>query len=204
MNPGSVAIHVADTGHGLPTDDSESVFKAFHTTKPDGMGMGLGHQPIDPPKPHSGRLVADNTDDRGAVFSVIPATAAGELAVAAPTKPTVCIVDDDASVRGSLVALMECSGYRVTSFPSAEALLSEPGNADFDLLIVDVRLPGISGLELLERLVGSEKTIHAVVVTGHADHHSLHSSAGKANVTFLSKPCPPDQLLGIVNDALGS
>lgn len=113
-------------------------------------------------------------------------------------KPIIGIIDDDVSVRGSLVALIECSGYSAASFSSAEEFLQEGALPQAKFLIVDVRLPGMSGIELLDQLSNTGLTRPAVVVTGHADSRELHQAPKLAEVCFLSKPCAPEKLLELI------
>jgi len=117
-------------------------------------------------------------------------------------KPVIGIVDDDLSVRGSLVALVECSGYSAVSFGSAEEFLQEGALPQARFLIVDVRLPGMSGIELLDRLSDTGLTRPAVVVTGHADGQQLRQTPKLAGVSFLSKPCAPEELLEVIAAAI--
>ena len=113
-------------------------------------------------------------------------------------KPIIAIVDDDVSVRGSLVALVQCSGYSAVSFSSAEEFLQEDALPEAKFLIVDVRLPGMSGIELLAQLANTGRTRPAVVVTGHADSQELQQAPQLAGVCFLSKPCAPEALLEVI------
>ena len=113
-------------------------------------------------------------------------------------KPIIGIIDDDASVRGSLVALIECSGYAAAPFSSAEEFLEVGALPQARFLIVDVRLPGMSGIELLDCLSNTGLTRPTVVVTGHADGQQLRQGPKRGEVWFLSKPCAPEELLAVI------
>jgi two-component system response regulator FixJ len=117
-------------------------------------------------------------------------------------KPLVGIVDDDVSVRHSLVALVQCSGYSTVSFASAEEFLQAGPFPDVKFLIVDVRLPGMSGIELLDHLANTGVAKPAVVITGHADIQELGQSPHLADVSLLSKPCAPEKLLKIIANSV--
>lgn len=117
-------------------------------------------------------------------------------------KPVVCIVDDDHAVRESLVSLVQCCGYSALPFASAEQFLEGGEISRADFLIVDVRLPGMTGIELLDRLAMAGQTIPAVVVTGHADSEELGQSPNLGDVVFLSKPSDPEELLAAISAAV--
>ncbi|HRL23146.1 MAG TPA: response regulator transcription factor, partial [Alcaligenes sp.] len=82
---------------------------------------------------------------------------------------TIYVVDDDEAVRDSLRWLLEANGYRVRCFASGEEFLSAYDPAQVAVLIVDVRMPGMSGLELQENLIARKATIPIVFITGHGD-----------------------------------
>jgi len=105
-----------------------------------------------------------------------------------PTSNTVFIVDDDEAVRDSLRWLLEANGYRVRAFESAEAFLAAYDPAVVGVLIVDVRMPGMSGLELQEHLRAREIPIPVVFITGHGDVPMAVATIKKGAVDFLEKP----------------
>jgi FixJ family two-component response regulator len=105
-----------------------------------------------------------------------------------PVASTVYIVDDDEAVRDSLRWLLEANTYRVRAFSSAEAFLSEYNDDQPGILIVDVRMPGMSGLELQEQLIIRKSTMPIVFITGHGDVPMAVSTLKKGAVDFLEKP----------------
>ena len=82
---------------------------------------------------------------------------------------TVFIVDDDEAVRDSLRWLLEANGYHVSAFASAESFLTAFDDKTAGVLIVDVRMPGMSGLELQEQLIARKSSMPIVFITGHGD-----------------------------------
>ena len=82
---------------------------------------------------------------------------------------TVFIVDDDEAMRDSLTWLLEGNGYQVRSFNSAEQFLSAYDASQVSCLILDVRMPGMSGPELQERMIAENIDIPIVFITGHGD-----------------------------------
>lgn len=109
------------------------------------------------------------------------------------------IIDDDAPVRDSMGAVIEILGCDVQSWESAEQFLSDHVRSRIDLLIIDVRLPGMSGLELLQHLAAEGLTPPCVVMTGHADVQDAELQFWPNKISVLAKPCAPGNLLEIIS-----
>jgi len=114
------------------------------------------------------------------------------------TASTVYIVDDDEAVRDSLRWLLEANNYRVRAFPSGESFLAEYDEKRPGVLIVDVRMPGMSGLELQEQLIVRKSTMPIVFITGHGDVPMAVSTIKKGAIDFLEKPFNETELREIV------
>lgn len=114
------------------------------------------------------------------------------------TASTVYIVDDDEAVRDSLRWLLEANNYRVKAFPSGESFLAEYDEKRPGVLIVDVRMPGMSGLELQEQLIARKSTMPIVFITGHGDVPMAVSTIKKGAIDFLEKPFDETDLREIV------
>jgi RNA polymerase sigma factor (sigma-70 family) len=114
------------------------------------------------------------------------------------TASTVYIVDDDEAVRDSLRWLLEANNYRVRAFPSGESFLAEYDEKRPGVLIVDVRMPGMSGLELQEQLIARKSTMPIVFITGHGDVPMAVSTIKKGAIDFLEKPFDESDLREIV------
>ncbi len=111
---------------------------------------------------------------------------------------TIFIVDDDEAVRDSLRWLLEANGYRVKSFSGAEEFLQAYDPEQVGVLIVDVRMPGMSGLELQETLIARQAPLPIVFITGHGDVPMAVSTMKKGAVDFLEKPFNESDLREIV------
>ena len=111
---------------------------------------------------------------------------------------TIYIVDDDEAVRDSLRWLLEAHGYRVKSFTGAEEFLQAYDPEQVAVLIVDVRMPGMSGLELQEILIARQAPLPIVFITGHGDVPMAVSTMKKGAVDFLEKPFNEADLREIV------
>jgi FixJ family two-component response regulator len=116
--------------------------------------------------------------------------------------PMVFVVDDDASVRTSLVRVMASAGYAVEAFESARDFLARDPFVGPCCLVLDVRMPGLTGLEVQEALASSERRMAIVFITGHGDiSMSVKAMKGGA-VDFLTKPFDIETLLDAVGRAL--
>jgi len=116
--------------------------------------------------------------------------------------PLVCVVDDDESVRESLPPLLGTEGYGVAAYASAEDFLASTSLARADCLILDVRMPGMTGPELQRELAVRRLEIPIVFVTAHDDEDILPQLIGRGAVACLRKPFSEETLLGAVEDAL--
>ena len=118
-------------------------------------------------------------------------------------KLLVAIVDDDASIRNGTRDLLKSAGFWTATFEDAESFLASPSRATTACLVADMRMPGMTGLELYEALVTSGDRIPTVLITAYPDEVAL-SRAREAGITcYLSKPFTPDDLLSCVGEALG-
>jgi FixJ family two-component response regulator len=111
---------------------------------------------------------------------------------------TIFIVDDDEAVRDSLRWLLEANGYRVKSFGGAEEFLNAYDSDQIGVLIADVRMPGMSGLELQEELIARKAPLPIVFITGHGDVPMAVSTMKKGAIDFLEKPFNETDLRTIV------
>ena len=115
---------------------------------------------------------------------------------------TIAIVDDDPSVRRGLERLLRSAGYRVESFASAPEFLARSGSPDLDCLILDVSLPGQTGLHLHDALLAHGQHIPVIFITGHGDA-AMAARAMKAGAAdFLSKPFEDEVLLRAIEQAM--
>lgn len=119
-----------------------------------------------------------------------------------PPEALVYLVDDDASVREALGSLLRACGLRVEAFDSAEAFLASAGAAVPSCLVLDVRMPGLSGLELQRKISLERPGLAIVFISGHGDI-PMAVRAIKAGATqFLTKPVHDEDLLAAIRQAL--
>jgi len=114
----------------------------------------------------------------------------------------ISVVDDDDSVRESLRGLLRSVTFGVEVFASAEEFLSSDRVRETDCLILDVRMPGMSGLELHRRLVSSHPHLPVSFITAHGDEELRSRALRGGAVDYLLKPFSDDALLNAVQTAL--
>jgi FixJ family two-component response regulator len=116
--------------------------------------------------------------------------------------PTVHIVDDDAPFRTAIRRVLEASGYRVALFDSAEQLLAELAAGEPGCILLDVRMPGLSGPQLQERLTALGNRLPIVFLTGHGDIPMSVQAIKAGAEDFLTKPVAREKLVASVERAL--
>ena len=119
-----------------------------------------------------------------------------------PKKGTVYVVDDDEGVRDSLQWLLEGKDYRVRCFDSAETFLSRYDAREVACLIVDIRMGGMTGLELQDRLLERKSPLHIVFITGHGDVPMAVDTMKKGAMDFIQKPFQENALVDLVERML--
>jgi FixJ family two-component response regulator len=116
--------------------------------------------------------------------------------------PVVYIVDDDASVRKSLTRVVAAAGYQVHAFASARDYLAREPSGGPSCLVLDVRMPGLTGLDLQKALAGGEHRTAIIFITGHGDIAMSVTAMKAGAVDFLTKPFAGKDLLDAIQRAL--
>jgi FixJ family two-component response regulator len=121
-----------------------------------------------------------------------------------PARSLICIVDDDESVRESLLGLLCALGHDTQSFASAEDFLANGALSNVGCVILDATMPGMSGADLQDRLSAEERPIPIVFITARAEEGLLAQFMERGAVACLTKPFTEDDLLSAVAAASGS
>jgi CheY-like chemotaxis protein/nitrogen-specific signal transduction histidine kinase len=223
---GRVFCEVADTGIGMTEQVRLHVFDPFFTTKREkGKGFGLSgaYAIVDR---HGGEITVQSEPNKGCVITVwlpLPDDAAAETqpapgrtaatpAAAAPAPPPaprpqgakILVVDDSEEVREVLRELLSRHGYTVVTAPDGESGLVELETHSFDLAMVDLGLPGISGLEVANRLKPRWPGTQVALMTGYGDRLGSESTHPTGVDFVLAKPFSLDQLRSVVDHALAN
>jgi FixJ family two-component response regulator len=119
-----------------------------------------------------------------------------------PVGQQIFVVDDDDAQRDSLVWLLESHGHAVRAFPSAENFLAGWDGNPAGCLLLDVRMPGMSGLELFEELARRHCPLPVILITGHGDVAMAVEALKKGVVDFIEKPFSAEEMLKTVGHCL--
>ena len=118
-------------------------------------------------------------------------------------KPLIAILDDDESMRDATDNLLQSAGFSTATFPDAESFLSSAIRSRAACVVADMRMPGMTGLQMYQQLRARGEQIPTVLITAYPGS-SLRTQARQAGITCcLSKPFAPDELLECVHEALG-
>jgi two-component system response regulator FixJ len=118
--------------------------------------------------------------------------------------PTVFIVDDDAAIRFAMQALMDSVNLNHEIFGSADEFLEKVGDQRPGCLVLDIRMPGLGGLELQEELIKRGNTLPIIFITGHGDVPMAVEAMQKGAVDFIQKPFRDQELLDRIREALAT
>ena len=117
-------------------------------------------------------------------------------------KPLIAVVDDDSSLRESTQLLLRSAGYRAEVFASAREFLDSPRIDETACLMLDVRMPGMDGLELQRFLNEAQRQIPIIFITAHATDDAEQRARKAGAVDFLRKPVNEERLLSAIQTAL--
>src|SRR5437879_7025001 len=117
-------------------------------------------------------------------------------------RPPVYVVDDDASVRDAVGSLIRSAGLMVETFGSAREFLASPRRDAPGCLVLDVELPGLSGLDLQQQLANAGLRIPIIFLTGHGDIPMSVRAMKAGALEFLTKPVDGDELLGAIRQGI--
>ncbi len=119
-----------------------------------------------------------------------------------PSDPIVHVIDEDDAARDSLAFLLETSGFPVQTYVSAVAFLDQIADAEPGCIVSDMRMPGLTGLDLLRHLRTRQVNWPVIVITGQGDVALAVESIRAGAVDFIEKPYHHEELLGAVQSAL--
>ena len=119
-----------------------------------------------------------------------------------PKMPVIAIVDDDESFRRATTSFVRSLGYGTASFDSAEAFLKSEHVSDADCLITDVQMPGMTGIELQDRLIAQGRYLPVIFITAFPEMRARAQALASGAIGFLAKPFDDRNLITCLNEAL--
>lgn len=196
-----VMLRVADTGNGIEAAVLPHIFEPFFTTKPTGKGTGLGLSTVyGIVKQSGGGIQVESQVGHGTVFRIyLPATAddsrkhaeraAAQQQIAGGSE-TILLTEDEPELRELTRIFLQSYGYKVLEAASgAQAIrIAEECPDPIHLLLTDVIMPGMSGRQLGERIVGKRPQIKIVYMTGYTDDMVVQHRVLEPGVQLLQKP----------------
>jgi PAS domain S-box-containing protein len=217
-----VRLQVVDSGPGIPADIVGKIFDPFFTTKPEGAGTGLGLSICyGIANDHGGRIwVESEADGSGAVFSVeLPRDARTRQRITPPPMPAitappaaaadgrlaVLLIDDEESLRKAVLTFLKRRGMRAVGVGDGADALKALGNMRFDVIVSDVRMPGMSGREFLDRLRQEYPAMVSRLIfsTGDTFASDTASLLREAGVPSLVKPYDFAKLETMLHEVAG-
>ncbi len=187
-------LRVSDSGPGVPPAEVQSLFTPYFTTRRDGTGLGLA-------------IVRRIAIEHGWQCEYQPRRGGAHTSWSREFMPhnrrTVLVVDDEVDQRELLGGFVKTLGYQVREASSGEEALRCIAEADVDMVLLDVRLGGMSGIATLAEIRKRSDTLPVMLVTAHADLKQAVSAVKGGADDYLSKPVDLDELRVALLDAMG-
>jgi PAS domain S-box-containing protein len=214
---GHIRISFKDDGGGISQEVKAKIFNPFFTTKQvnegTGLGLSLSHSII---LEHGGTLEVENEAGQGATFIItLPITpafqeAAAQGASSAPAPPAqvksahILVVDDEAAIRALVKAILVKEGHAVGDTGDATVVFDKIDSQRYDAVLMDIRMPGMSGMELYTRIIEKYPAMagKVIFITGDTSDAQTGDFLAKNNLAYISKPFGRETLLKKVNAVL--
>ncbi len=198
---GGVQLVVRDTGCGIPEGLRDRIFEPFFSTKHASEGAGLGLAVVyGIVNRHGGRIAVESEVGKGTTVRItLPRKVSGEFAAVreeafAPRAPSegrgerLLLVEDETAAREALTELLAILGYEVVAVGSGEEAQALPALPPFHLLLTDLLLPGVSGVEVARTLATRWADLRVIVMSGYAEDEAVRRGVATGTVRFLKKP----------------
>src|SRR5512142_2650578 len=127
---------------------------------------------------------------------------ATETQISAKTRGRILIVDDELVVRDSLGKWFSSEGYAAQPVPSAREALETIQQREFDIALIDIKMPGMDGMELQARLKEADPDLTVIIMTGYASVETAVQALKRGAYDYITKPVDPDELSHLVSKAL--
>jgi PAS domain S-box-containing protein len=203
----NVVLEVKDNGCGIPKKIQRKVFNPFFTTKDEGAGLGLA-MARKIVEEHGGSISLESNEGTGTQFTVrlpIPESPVTDGIAAGSEEAmekTILVADDDAYIRDIFTEVLAADGYEVILAEDGEETIKKAVANQVDLLILDIKMPVIDGLQVLEHMSRVKPELPIIVTTGYADMKTDCVVKNSNVIEYLQKPIHVVELRGSVLKAL--
>ena len=218
----SIHLEIADTGPGIPPHHLNRIFDPFFTTKEVGQGTGLGlsicYGVI---QEHRGRIWAESRAGAGTIFHIVlpvqgdgasippPETSASAASRGEPSPGAtarILVVDDEASIVDILYDVLRLDGHQIETALNGRLALKKLQQQPFDVIISDLRMPGMSGQELFEQMkeMNSVLLSRIIFTTGDVASQDTQGFLEKSGSPYLQKPFDLNEVRRLVQEMLVS
>lgn len=210
--PGSyISIAVTDSGTGMTPEVKKHIFEPFFTTKRDGKGTGMGLAAVyGIVESHKGFITVNSIHGTGSTFTIyIPATTRKNQKNDVPPRfnqdsTHILIIDDEIRVAELFKDILENCGYRVTTASGGEegiTIYKDTPEA-FDLVLIDMTMPNLSGRETFQKLKEVNSSVVAVLTSGFGQSDDVNLALSEGFSGFIQKPCNRHELHNNIQRAL--
>ena len=212
----NIRVSITDDGPGIPEDNIDKIFDPFFTTKDEdggtGLGLSISYGII---KEHSGKIYAKSVLGKGATFiidlPIIAETKQPEIAEpsseepAQVTKAKIMVVDDEPHICQALDRLLSQAEHKVETVTSAQMALQRLNNEKYDLILLDIKMPGMDGIEFYNHIKEIDPSLQRKVVCITGDIISARNRAflNESGIPYIIKPFGVDELMRQVKLILG-
>jgi CheY-like chemotaxis protein len=209
-----VVLSVDDTGEGMDAETQKQIFEPFFTTKRPGEGTGLGLSVVyGIVKLNGGEIEVASAPGAGTRFRIylpvadeaaVEHSSSPPAAVARAGTETILVVEDDELMRDLVRDVLEMNGYSVLTAASSEEALREAEDSNIDLVITDVVMPGMTGVDLAEKIREHHPRLQILFMSGYTDRALVARGVLEPGVNFISKPFSNRALTALAREILSS
>ncbi|MFP4111164.1 MAG: HDOD domain-containing protein [Desulfonatronovibrio sp.] len=211
----NVSVRVEDQGEGISRENLKKIFDPFFTTKEEGKGTGLGlSTACGIINSHFGKLDITSQPGNGTQVSIeLPVDIADLRPAFSDTRgifsrsdrkarPRILVVDDEEHIRDILRETLENEDMVVETADNGQDGLEKCVDQDFDLLLLDIKMPARDGLSLLREIRKADESLPVIIITGMASHEEMQEAIGHGNCKCVRKPFHIKTLLALIKESL--
>ena len=200
-----IVLTIADTGTGMDEPTRRRIFEPFFSTKTTTHTTGLGLSTVHGIVHQSnGRIECESAPGRGATFRIFLPIAATLPAAAPVRRCRLLLAEDDPLVNKHLAQALKEAGFSVHAVRDGEEALAAFATQPFEIVVTDIVMPKLSGVELTRRLRQLVPNLPVVLISGYSEHLSVLENLPSNQIAFLQKPFASPTLIAVLRNLLSS